>query len=251
MFELIRLKHWASAPSIRLVSVDLFDTLLLRGTRPELVRFHDIAARWHQSLLAQDLNSPGVEALYRCRLIEHKLAYDRIKSQDGQGEVRQEAILESIAKRLELTDAVVPVLTAAEITYETAAVTVNAGLAALLIRLRREKPVVFSSDMYLPGHALVGIMAALVPELADLPLYVSSDLGRTKRHGTLFPHLVAVSSLAPQDILHVGDNPVSDVARPRAAGLEAMLLPRSLGWRLLHGLRHKRARIRLKRIIEP
>ena len=249
MFELIRLNHWACAPSIRLVSIDLFDTLLLRGTRPELVRFHDIAVRWHQELLAQNLNSPGVEALYRCRLIEHKLAYDRIKSQDGQGEVRQETILGNITKRLEFTDAAVPILAATEIAYETAAVTVNVGLATLLIRLRREKPVVFTSDMYLPGHALVGIMAALVPELADLPLYVSSDLGLTKRHGTMFPHLAAVSSLAPQGILHVGDNPVSDVARPRAAGLEAMLLPRSLGWRLLHGLRHKRARTRLKRIL--
>ncbi len=251
MFELIQLEHRAYAPSVRLVSVDLFDTLLLRGTRPELDRFHDIAARWHQRLLARNLNSPGVEALYRCRLTEHKLAYDRIKSQDGQGEVRQEVILGSIARRLQLTDAAVPILAATEIAYETAAVTVNAGLATLLIRLRREKPVVFTSDMYLSGQALAGIMAALVPELADLPLYVSSDLGRTKRHGTLFSHLVSVSSLEPRDILHVGDNPVSDFAQPRAAGLNAMLLPRSLGWRILHGLRHNRSRNRLKRTIEP
>ena len=251
MFDLVRLEHRARAPSIRLVSVDLFDTLLLRGTRPELVRFHDIAVRWHQTLLAQGLSSPGVQALYRCRLSEHKAAYDRIKSQDGQGEARHEAILGSITKRLKLTDATIPILAATEIAYETAAVTVNAGLANVLIRLRQKKPVVFTSDMYLPGPALAGIISALAPELADLPLYVSSDLGRSKRYGTLFPHLVSATSLAPQQILHVGDNPISDVARPRAAGLRVMLLPRNLGWRILHGLRHKRARTRLEKMMAP
>jgi len=228
-----------------MVSVDLFDTLLLRGTRPELMRFRDVAAWWHQALVAHGLGSPGAEALCRCRLSAHKAAFDRIGSR---GEVRHGVILEDIADRLRLADAAVPILAAAEIAYETAAVTVNTRLAALLIRLGREKPVVFTSDMYLPGHALAGILAALVPDLAGLPLFVSSDLGLTKRHGTLFPHLAAVSSLAPQDILHVGDNPVSDLVRPRAAGLEAMLLPRSLGWRLLHGLRHRWVR---KRISEP
>ena len=246
MFDLVQLERHARAQHIRLVSVDLYDTLLLRGTRPELVRFRDIAAQWHKALGS---GSPGVEALYQCRLSEHKAAYDRVESLGGHGEVRYEAVLGKITECLGLPAAVVPILAAAEIAYEKTVVGVNASLVALLLRLRREKPVVFLSDMYLSGNALTGIMAALVPELADLPLFVSSDLGLTKRHGTVFPHFVSTCSLMPQDVLHVGDNPISDFSRARAAGLNAMLLPRGLMWRIVHGVRRRRARRKLMQTI--
>ena len=247
MFDLLRLERLAQAPSVAVVSMDLFDTLLLRGTRPELARFRDIAEGWHRALRDQGLASPGAAALYNARLREHKAAYDRIKPLNGRAEVRHGDVLAAITHGLGLAAPAGDVMAAAELAYEIRAVRLNTPLASLLLRLARDREVVFASDMYLSGEALRRLLAAKAPRLAGFPLFVSSDLGLTKRHGTLFPHLAEAMGVAPGAILHTGDNRLSDVENPQAAGFSAVFLPRSWPWRWLHGLRQRYVRSVLTR----
>lgn len=233
------------ASAVRVVSVDLYDTVLWRACRPELLRFRDIAEAQQAGLRAAGLPAPGATALHRARLVVHKRCCDRVRH--GPGEVRHADIIGATIRHLNLPEAAAPVLAEAEIGYEIAAVRPNRRLAAALADLCREKPVVLTSDMYLPAAAIRRVLAAAVPVLADLPLFLSAEIGLTKRHGALFGHAAAAMGVRPGEILHLGDHPVSDVLRPREAGLAAAWTPRSRLWRAGLGLGDTWVRWRLRR----
>ncbi|HZV33566.1 MAG TPA: hypothetical protein VFB72_03245, partial [Verrucomicrobiae bacterium] len=53
------------------------------------------------------------------------------------------------------------------------------------------------------------------------PLFVSSESWATKSDGPLFDHVINTLKCQPSEMLHIGDNPHSDVARPREKGIVA------------------------------
>jgi putative hydrolase of the HAD superfamily len=70
-------------------------------------------------------------------------------------------------------------------------------------------------------------VAAGHPELAALDRrFVSSEIGWRKPHPAFFRAVCERLGLPPDQVLYVGDEPESDVAAGRAAGLRAMLLRR-------------------------
>ncbi|MFN8722306.1 MAG: HAD-IA family hydrolase [Rhodospirillales bacterium] len=243
--RLARLAHLADDPGVLAISVDLYDTLLLRRCRPELWRFADVARAQDAALVRAGLASPGAAALYRARLRVHKACHDRVR--DGPGEVRQADVAAGVAAALGLTGAAAGVLAAAETDHETTAVRPDRALAALLVRLARDRPVVLTSDMYLPAAAVRRVLATAVPDLAGLPLFVSGEIGLTKRHGHLFGHVAAALDLPPAAILHVGDNPLADVRRAREAGFRALWWPRPWWWRRALAAQDRLVRWRLRR----
>lgn len=81
------------------------------------------------------------------------------------------------------------------------------------------KRVVAISDMYLPRAFIAGLLRTRGYEaINDGDVFVSSELGLTKGSGTLYGHVARTLGMSPDRILHVGDNPVSDVDRARTAG---------------------------------
>lgn len=225
--------HQADCP---VVSFDLFDTLLLRGTRPELQRFGDFARAQHRALLSAGLNSPGAEALHRARLRTQKAAYDRVRRATA-GEVRHADMLADICRSCGLPPEAAAILAAAELECERRALRPHRALLAVLPRLRARHRVVITSDMYLSAAQIGRLIAWIAPELADIPLHVSSDMGASKRRGDLFAAVAAAESVPPAALLHVGDDPVHDVAQALAAGCRALHLPRPLPWRAAHAAR--------------
>ena len=82
------------------------------------------------------------------------------------------------------------------------------------------KPVVITSDMYLSTDFFIEALRSY--GLENLPLFISSDCNATKRDtGELFDVVVAELGLPAGDIVHVGDNQLADVMRPREKGLMA------------------------------
>lgn len=109
----------------------------------------------------------------------------------------------------------------AEYELELALVEPNPELAELFAAiLASGKPVVITSDMYLTEDFFI---AALRPHGWDhLPLFISADRNATKRDsGELFDAVAAHLGLAAGSILHIGDNELADVTRPRDKGLMA------------------------------
>lgn len=228
------------------VSFDLFDTLLLRGTRPELQRFGDFARAQHVALMAAGLASPGADALYRGRLRAQKAAYDRIR-QTKTGEARHADILAEICRLCALPPEAAAILAATELECERRVLRPNRPLLSLLRQLRDCHRVVIASDMYLSAAQIGRLIDWVAPELAGVPLHVSSELGASKWRGDLFARVAAAAGIAPAALLHIGDDPVNDVVRARAAGCLALHLPRAASWRATHAARATWVRWRLAR----
>ena len=75
---------------------------------------------------------------------------------------------------------------------------------------------VFVTDMYLPAERIRAALERFgIAEPGD-PLYVSGELGVDKRRGGLFDHVLREEGLRPDELVHTGDDPVTDDATPRA-----------------------------------
>ncbi len=220
------------------LSLDVFDTVLLRATRPELLRFRDIAARQDAALRDAGLASPGTETLYRARLVAHKAAYDRVRCVDT-GEVRHAEILTEVAAAVGLEIGTLPLLAEAEAEAEIGALRPNRALLARVARRAATTRLILVSDMYLSAADIRRLLERHAPALVNLPLYVSSEAGRSKRRGDLYPFVAACESMAPGAILHAGDHPIHDVGTARAAGFRTLHLPRPALWRLVNRLRDR------------
>ena len=82
------------------------------------------------------------------------------------------------------------------------------------------KRVVITSDMYFSADFFV---EALRPYgLAHVQLFISADCNATKRDtGELFDIMATRLGLTTGDVLHIGDNQLADVTRPREKGVMA------------------------------
>lgn len=81
----------------------------------------------------------------------------------------------------------------------------------------------FLSDTVMEGEQLGQVLAACGYDGARV--LTSADVGRSKHGGRLFAEAAVRLGLAAGEILHVGDNPHSDVAQARAAGFRALHRP--------------------------
>lgn len=86
---------------------------------------------------------------------------------------------------------------------------------------QQKKPIIILSDMYLP--------TAFIKEVLKkngftryAKLYVSGDIGKTKSTGTLYRQALDDLGVAPADIVHIGDNKSADVKRAQELGLNAI-----------------------------
>jgi predicted HAD superfamily hydrolase len=229
------------------ISVDIFDTLLLRGLRPELSRFAVIARKQRRCLASMGVVAEH-QALYRERLAAGLRAYDRARAGNGLVEARFEGIMEEVCHALALPLEVVTGLREVELNYESRAVRLNRGLAGCLAAAQAEgRSVVFTSDMYLSSGDIAELLQRAGSVLRPDRVYVSSDRQRTKRSGTLFDMLVAEEGLSPGNILHIGDHGHSDVVVPAARGLRVGHLPRGWVWRTVGGAAKSIVRADLRR----
>jgi FMN phosphatase YigB (HAD superfamily) len=78
---------------------------------------------------------------------------------------------------------------------------------------------VIVSDSYLPRSFFDEAMKGI--PLTPMEIFVSSDHRLTKHSGALWGRVLQHLRVAPDEILHVGDNPHADVAVPQRYGLRA------------------------------
>ncbi|BBK43981.1 hypothetical protein STVA_40010 [Allostella vacuolata] len=234
---------------IRLISVDVFDTLLLRGTRPEMTRFADVAKAQAAALARRGIPADA-DALYAARLVAARTAYRLIRTVEGEREGRLDLILEMVCAALRLDPALAPLLAEVEFDCEVAELRGNAELAGVLNRHRAAgRRVLFASDMYLPAELIGRLIGRLLPQLELDGGYSSADLGVTKRGGGLFRVLMAREGVEAPSILHMGDSETADVATPRGLGIHVLHTPRPASWQRIHGLRQKLAVLHLRAIM--
>ncbi|MBV8406286.1 MAG: hypothetical protein JOY64_01545, partial [Alphaproteobacteria bacterium] len=193
----------------RTVSLDVFDTLIVRecGT-PEAV-FRRTAAR---AAAAGLFSSPdAAEWFPRVRADAQRAAESAERARRFPFEISFEAIYDQLPESLGDRAAIAAI----EWAEERAAVRANPFLLSLLADLKeRGVPAILMSDMYLAGARIAELLAAagIGPDRYEA-LIVSSDHGCRKSDGALFDRLSERHpETPPAAMLHIGHHPPGDQA---------------------------------------
>jgi FMN phosphatase YigB (HAD superfamily) len=216
--------------SVKLISTDVFDTLLLRNGRSERARI-----RRGETIFARRLAAQGIavnpDCLVKARLQAQRLAFRALEVGGKPGEVRLREII-----RRQLSVVGVPQSFAAErlgieIDVEKTSLSTNAQVGAQLRRLKAAgKRIVAISDTTLPAEAVQSLIAHFYGgDLID-HVYSSADEGLTKRGGELFAFVAAAEGVAPHETVHIGDDHGADVVAAQGRGVSSLHLPRA-AWR--------------------
>ena len=205
------------------ISVDIFDTLLLRDGTSEDVRFYLISKKIHQLSGSKKSN---VDRIFFSRYKSHHLLYDLYD---------KKVIPEpSIHKILEIQQALLvdpeinnELLLKAEMLVESNLLTLNTGLANELTKQEaRGKKIVLFSDMYLSSD-FVRELLKLKGVKFNYEVFMSSEVGVSKHRGDAFSWLANRYGVSTNNIHHLGDNYNGDYINARANQVNATLTPRT------------------------
>jgi FMN phosphatase YigB (HAD superfamily) len=205
----------AALDQIQLLSLDVFDTLLLRTCeRPEDV-FHEVGRRAViRGWLASGVG-PGEFAALREASQHHNYA-----------SLGREPRLEDIYERMPEWIGPRAALQRLEEEVEAELCVLNPSIASLVGHCReRNIRVVLVSDMYLGEGRVRSLLAraGFDTRVWTDRVLVSVDEGGYKMTGALYEQLAGCYPDVPRDaMLHIGDNVQSDVRAARAAGLRAV-----------------------------
>ncbi|MEZ2354078.1 HAD family hydrolase [Caballeronia sp. RCC_10] len=191
----------AKAADAKLVSFDVFDTLFVRPLCDPEDLFDIIGERF---------SIPGFRQLRRAAQTK---AFQTMHS-NGLKEITLDGIYASFGE--------LPVeaarLKESEYELELTLTLPNPELVGAFLELARSRRVVITSDMYLPQTFFEALFEK--HGLPKLPLFISSARNATKRDsGELFDLVAAEMDVGPRDILHIGDNELSDIRRAAERGL--------------------------------
>jgi predicted HAD superfamily hydrolase len=218
------LKLWLEARlnTTRCVSFDVFDTLLARCIEPP----EELQIRVAVLLADKIGHASAVEVLQARREVEAELRH--VALCDGMDhECHFDPLVEGWATRLvgHPDAALVDFVHAAERELESMALSAKPGAAALLQWLRdRGVRVIAVSDMYLSHEHLVALLDGCgLGGMIDR-VYVSSEFGLGKYSGRLHTRVLELEGFSPGDVVHVGDNLVSDMQAPMRLGMRGVFL---------------------------
>lgn len=89
------------------------------------------------------------------------------------------------------------------------------------------KHVIAVSDMYLPTEFIKSLLENCGINSIER-IFVSGEIGLTKRSGHLYEHVAEEMGVRCQEIVHIGDNAKTDVRVPRKMSIRAFFYPRTI-----------------------
>jgi predicted HAD superfamily hydrolase len=198
---------------MQVYSFDVFDTVLTRiFARPEDVfRFVQKTVQTREQLpevLRWDFVSARIWTEFKCR---------RLNTFD---DIPLCKIYELLGCDFGLSNSDLLWLMEQELQVEQKSIVPIKAMVNRINQLRSAgNQILFLSDMYLPQAFIRDRLEEHGAFDAADRLYVSGELGFTKGSGKLFQHVLEHEQLKPVQLIHCGDNPVSDIAVPFKMGI--------------------------------
>lgn len=228
-------------PSDGVLSLDVFDTLLIRDNSSELTRFVEIGecmARFLQGKTTRgrrqdkkpvSLTRGGVDA-FLARYLGTKATYrarDRVK---GYGEGSLTEIHTVSSRLLTGTSGARDKFIDIELEYESTRVQPNRLLLDYVERhAERGGSTILVTDMYMHADQVENLLRAtgVDPEIFS-SITSSADICISKASGLVFPEIESRLGLPASKFLHVGDSLKGDFRQPMTKGWRALHLPISV-----------------------
>ena len=199
------------------ISFDIFDTLLVRKTLVPA----DVFSLTERRARDAGFKVPG-------------FASARASAEQTSPHADLYGIYDTLEDRFDWSEETARQIREIELDAERDVLMPRSEVVDLLQFARKEgKQVILTSDMYLPEGVLRRLLAENGVTGFDR-LLVSCDRKKTKETG-LYEDLIALCG-APEEILHIGDNPEADGVACEAAHIRSILLPsplqlaRERGW---------------------
>lgn len=219
-----KLKEIINRSETKVVSFDIFDTLVWRPFWDPTDLFYLVGIYANQLLNAGDLldfRDIRITAEKRARevgRIQHP-AWEEITLDD---------IYDIIQEYLGLTDAQRNSIRDKEIELELKYCNSRAYAKEIFDLCKvLGKKVIITSDMYLPKDIIENILANCGYQGYE-KLYLSSDVKLGKWSGKLFQFICKDLSISPDTIFHIGDDQGSDVTMAHKQGLQSMHFPKAV-----------------------
>ncbi len=205
MFNDVRL------PSSKYLSLDLFDTLLIRKY-PEPVIFEKAFLSLESTLIC----GLDVEEFVEYRQKAVIIARQKLN--------KVEVSIHQIYQYLVVPEYDRENLLKAELTEHAKALVLNHDLLnELKGKFDAESfnplQIAFISDMYLTKSQILTILSEFDSWLVQFPIFVSSEYDKTKRLGDLFPFVKDQLGWEFSSWVHVGDDRLADVIKPEEYGI--------------------------------
>ena len=204
-----------SRPEIHCISFDIFDTLILRPTeRPDAVfSLVQSEARSRLNISLSEFRSVRIWAEAQAR------------GATSREEITLDEIYANVEAHYRLSREDAKAVQSLECEIEGRLLVPRPqGLELWKIAKNSGKMLVLASDMYLPRATIEHFLSENGFSGYDR-LYISNELGATKRTGTLYKSMLDDLGLKGAAVVHVGDNPRGDVEKAEAAGLKSFYIP--------------------------
>ncbi len=203
----------------RLVSFDVWDTVLRRDCHPDEVKLYASSMLWR---LLQRRNEPldlnAVELFKLRRFAEYRAS-------DSQYEYSYAAMMREWLSLCGIhsgpvADSLGSQVMEAEILHELAVTRIDPTCLAMLVALPDVRKVAIS-DFYFSSEVLKRLLNHHGLSDHFQSIYVSCDFMKTKREGALFDEVLTRENILPKDVLHVGDNHKADYEMALKCGMDA------------------------------
>ena len=210
--------------SIKLVCIDIWDTVLRRHCHPDEVKFD--SARFLLLHYFDHIKPPyrDMNSLFRARLSSENRCKKTVCFEYSFADVAQDLVREVFHPGFnsDFYKGVEDSLLTHELQFEIAVTTPDKFIESFLTDQMCINAV-FVSDYYHSTDYIKSILAAHGLLKYFVSGYSSSDLSLNKRSGGVFDFVMQNFNVNPHEILHIGDNIISDYETPKGKGLETYL----------------------------
>jgi FMN phosphatase YigB (HAD superfamily) len=220
-----------------ILSIDIFDTLLIRDNSSEITRFVGIGGRMADIVNAAagkagkktERKPPVVSAIdaFLARYLGTKASYRASKPVKGCREGSLSEIHATASRLLTGSPRLSEAFIEAELAYEATRMKPNRLLVDMVKRHKKNTGrVVLLTDMYMHASQVETLMRKLRIDRKLFDLIVSSaDTKVSKASGGVFAIVEKALKAEPEQFVHVGDSLKGDFQRPIQRGWQAVHLP--------------------------
>lgn len=211
------------------LSLDIFDTLILRDNSAELTRFFEIGKHM-ADLCNQDADSmkrpvTPVDA-FLARHLGTKASYRASDLTDGcrEGSIDE---IHSAASRILGRPHLAGEFIECELSYESTRILVNPFIKKYVNKhLERGGSVILITDMYMHADHVENLLSKINIDTSIFKkIYSSADTKISKASGGIFSFVSKDLGISPENFFHVGDSLRGDFQQPIRNHWRAMLLP--------------------------
>lgn len=217
--NLLGLKDKIAQSKYKVISFDIFDTLLVRPC-----------------LQPTDLlKIVGLRCGYNGNFLEmRRVAEKKARRECKEEEIKYDDIYKAFSDAFSFTCEEIRRFRDVELDVEMQYLYARPAMKEIFdFAVRIGKKVILVSDMYVSAQFLKKVLEKNGYTGFDR-LYLSSEYGKTKSTGHLYDIVLdecARSGIQPQEILHMGDHEKSDVAVPELKNIKCVFIPR-VSWLL-------------------